>query len=89
MASTNKRKFIDYELNNRWAKTAFQACTLHDRLMDCIKVYYGLGVDLGCRTALETDIRPGIRKMEKGFKDLPRQLDVAKMINGLYVDFGP
>lgn len=85
MSGTSRRKFIDYERNSRWAKVALQACSLHDRLMDCLKIYYGLDVDIGCRAALEVDVRPGIRKMEELYRNKPRELPVIEAIEGLYV----
>jgi hypothetical protein len=86
MPTTAKRKFVDYEQNSRWAKTALQACSLHDRLMDCIKIYNGLDVDVGCRAALEVDVRPGIRLLAKDFKDRPGELNVVETIEILCVD---
>lgn len=73
--------FIDYEENNLWAKTALQACILHDIMLDAIKVFYGLDLEVGLRAVTPRPIGNGIRVLADDFKDRGKELPLPLFIS--------
>jgi hypothetical protein len=75
-----KRKFINYEENSRWARTAHQAALLHDRVMDGFRVHSGLEFSVGTR-AVECTVPGEIPlKLHDQYKGNPRGLPIREWI---------